>query len=123
MAYRVRLSKAALADLELIFDHLAESYEALGETPEEALARAAARIRTIQAQMEGLGDVPHQGTLWPELMEGLRWTTKDRTIFYFLVDDKTERLDVLALFFGGQDHKAHILSRIISQNPAQGDRS
>ena len=76
---------------------------------------AAIGIAGIEAGMDQLGQTPHQGTLWPQVMDGLRWTTKDRAILYFVVDDSQHRVDVLAVFFGGQDHKAHMLARIMER--------
>lgn len=119
MVYKVRRSLAARGDIEAIFDFLVESFEGLGDVAGAAFERAVLRIEQIEDAMEALGAAPHQGTLWPEVMPGLRWTTKDRAIFYFIVDDDACRLDVLAVFFGGQDHKRHILDRIKS-SPAPG---
>ena len=113
MAYKVLRSRACRADLEIVFDHLVQSYEALGEPAAEAFDRAVARLGAIEDLMDRLSAAPHQGTLWPEVMPGLRWTTKDRAIFYFTVDDATETVTVLAVFFGGQDHRAHVLARIL----------
>ena len=41
MAFRIEISAAAERDLELIFDHLFDSYCAFGESIEEALDHAA----------------------------------------------------------------------------------
>ena len=43
-------------------------------------------------------------------MPGLRTVTKDRAIFYFLVD---EEVRVLAVFFGGQAHQRAMLRRVL----------
>lgn len=119
MAYEVRRSLACRQDLDDIFDHLVEAYQSLGDPETEAFERAVARIAAIEDLMDRLGAAPHQGTLWPEVMDGLRWTTKDRAIFYFKVDDEKRTVDVLAVFFGGQDHKAHVLSRILHSGGAR----
>lgn len=113
MAYRVLRAAAVAGDLELIFDFVAESAEALGEPAEEAFEIAARRLRGILDAMEGLGAVPHQGTRRPELGPDLRHVTKDRAIFYFDVDDEAEELRILAVFFGGQDHDRRILLRLL----------
>ena len=112
MAYEVVRSRGSDRDLELIFDHLAETYGLLGDTPRDAFDRAAARLRAIEDDMEGLGRTPFQGTLRPDLMPGLRQVTKTRAIFYFRVDEAARHVEVLAVFFGGQDHLAHMLRRI-----------
>jgi len=116
VAYEVRRSLACRRDLEVVFDHLAAAYEELGDSVEDAFGRAEARLAQIEDELDGLGAAPHQGTLWPEVMDGLRWTTKNRAIFYFTVDDATRIVNVLAVFFGGQDHKAHILRRILGEH-------
>ena len=48
------------------------------------------------------------------MMDGLRWVSRDRAVFYFVVDDAACRIDVLAVFLGGEDHKQRILERILS---------
>ena len=112
MAYRVLRSKDSTKDLALIFEHLVESYVQLGDVAETALERAAARIRSIEDEMEALGRAPRQGTLLPDLLPGLRRVTKSRAIFYFTLDEQAEELRVLAVFFGGQDHQRHMLKRL-----------
>jgi len=99
-------------DLERIFDHLFEAYCELGEDPTDSVERAAMRITAIEDALARLGDVPLQGTLEPQIMDGLRHVTKDRAIFYFVADEMREEVRVLAIFFGGQNHRDHILHRI-----------
>ncbi|MDU9005486.1 type II toxin-antitoxin system RelE/ParE family toxin [Sedimentitalea todarodis] len=101
-------------DLELIFDHLLDAYQDLGDTLDVALDRAATRLFGIEDDLESLGEVPFQGTLEPRIMEGLRHVTKSRAVFYFTIDETNETLRVLGVFFGGQDHIRHILARIAS---------
>jgi hypothetical protein len=38
----------------------------------------------------------------------------DRAIIYFFVNEGAHQVDVLAVFFGGQDHKARMLRRILA---------
>lgn len=114
MGYDVRRSVACREDLELIFDHLIAAHQNLGESVDGAFDRAARRIAAIDDAIDALGAAPHQGTLCPNIMDGLRWVSKDRAVFYFVVDDAAGRIDVLAVFFGGEDHKHRILDRIRS---------
>lgn len=114
MAYKVLRAAAVARDLELIFDFVAESAEALGEPAEAAIGIATRRIAGILDAMERLGQAPHQGTRRPELGGALRHVTKDRAIFYFDVDDAAEELRVLAVFFGGQDHDRRMLLRLLT---------
>jgi toxin ParE1/3/4 len=113
--FAVHRSAAAGRDLSLIFDHLADSFIALGEDDASALERAANRIRAINAAMERLGRAPFQGTLRADIMPGLRQVTKDSAIFYFLADDAKERIDALAVFFGRQGHQRRMLKRLLEQ--------
>ena len=113
MAYRVERTKASDRDLELLFDFLFQAAREFGESLEGAFDRAAARVAATEDAMESLGKAPHQGTLRPELLVGLRSVTKDRAIFYFIVDDESEVLRILAVFFGGQDHQRLMLLRLL----------
>jgi plasmid stabilization system protein ParE len=112
MAFEVVRSRAFTRDLDRIFDRLVESYQGFGQSFEEALARAADRVRAIETAVDGLAHAPFQGTLRAELRPGLRQVTKDRTIFYFEVDEAAGQVRVLAVFFGGQDHLARMLRRL-----------
>ena len=112
MDFSVIRSAACDRDLSLIFDHLVETYQDLGDAPDEAFERASARIRSIEDDMEALGRAPFQGTLWPDLLPDLRWVTKNRAIFYFQVDEPAALLRVLAVFFGGQNHRKTMLLRL-----------
>jgi plasmid stabilization system protein ParE len=112
LAFEVVRSHSCDRDLRAIFRHLLESQIALGETFEVAFERANARLKVIEDDMARLGRVPFQGTLREALGPGLRQVTKSRAIFYFLVDEDSRRVRVLAVFFGGQDHVARMLARV-----------
>ena len=112
MAFKVIRSTEFEYDLDLIHDHLVESYVALGEAFPEAFDHAEARIEAIEMELASLARAPYQGTLSPELGPELRHVTKNRAIFYFKVDDELQLILVLAVFFGGQDHGEHILRRL-----------
>lgn len=112
MVYEVRRSVACRLDIESVFDFLFDAHLSLGESIVGSIDRAARRIALIEGAIDALGSVPHQVTLRPDLMAGLRWVSKDRAVFYFIVDDAARRIDLLAVFFGGEDHKQRILERI-----------
>ena len=44
-------------------------------------------------------------------MPGLRRVTKDKAIFYFIVDEAKAHVNVFAIFYGGQDHQRRMLMR------------
>jgi plasmid stabilization system protein ParE len=112
MAYKVERALDTDRDLEAIFDFLVQSYLDFGEGRPDAIERAAQRIEQIESLMESLGAAPHQGTLRPDLSPGLRQITKQRAVFYFEVDEPKRTVRVLAIFFGGQDHRRAMLRRL-----------
>ena len=116
MAYRVERSEESDRDLEAIFDFLVESYLSFGDAVDGAFDRAAARLAGIEDAMQSLGEIPHQGTLRPELLPGIRSVARNRTVFYFEVDDEPKRIRILAVFFGGQDHQRRMLKRIAGRD-------
>jgi plasmid stabilization system protein ParE len=110
----VEFAEDALRDLDLILDHLVEAYAATGESPEEAFQHAARRIRGIVRAADRLALAPHRGPIHEDLAPGLRHTTLDRAVIYFQVD--SERVRVLAIFFGGQDHQRHMRLRLLRRD-------
>lgn len=112
MTFRVVRSIRFEHDLDLVHDHLIACYVNLGDTFSDAFDRAEARIAAIETDMEDLARAPHQGTVLDHIAPGLRSVTKNRAIFYFDVDDERELVRVLAVFFGGQEHRRHMLRRM-----------
>ena len=112
MGFKVARAAGVDTDLDLINDHLFESYIAFGDPISEAIDRAAARVRSIEMDMEALARAPYQGTLSPEVTHGLQHVTKDKAVLYFEVDDVRQIVLVLAVFFSGQDHEQRILERL-----------
>ncbi|MEO0410516.1 MAG: type II toxin-antitoxin system RelE/ParE family toxin [Pseudomonadota bacterium] len=112
MAYDFVRTRDSGRDLELVFDHLFETYLAAGETDRDAYKRASSRLCSIEADMEALADVPHQGTRRPDWRTNLRHVTKDSAIFYFEVFGDKRLIRVLAVFFGGRNHVRHMLFRL-----------
>lgn len=113
MGFDVVRSNSVDQDLEAIFDFLVQAAEHFGDSAQDAFSRAEARLLEIEESLDHLGSVPHQGTLWPELGEGIRCVTKGRAIVYFDTRDDARTLRVLAVFFGGQDHDTRILARLL----------
>lgn len=116
MGYEVVRGEGVDRDLELIFDFLVSAARDFGEDERDAFDRAARRIGGIEADMRDLGRAPHQGTQRPHLGDGVRNVTKGRTIFYFDIDEDLGVLRILAVFFGGQDHDARILLRLLDSS-------
>ncbi|MBI1187644.1 MAG: type II toxin-antitoxin system RelE/ParE family toxin [Alphaproteobacteria bacterium] len=111
--YRIERLPQVADDLRDILRFLIRSQIRVGEPFDRAKARAAKRVRAIIESTKTLAAAPHQGTLRPDLMPGLRNVTKDRAIFYFTVDDEARVVPVLAVFFGGQDHQRAMLKRLM----------
>ncbi|MGF9694797.1 type II toxin-antitoxin system RelE/ParE family toxin [Rhizobium sp. 0TCS1.26] len=112
MVYKVELSEESETDLDRIFDHLVEAHISLGTPLADAVDEAANRLRKIRSDVFTVGRSPYQGTLTPEIAQGLRHVTKNRAIIYFDIDDARQSVQVLAVFFGGQDHQRHMLARL-----------
>jgi len=112
MAFEIVRSRDSLKGLNLIFDHLVDSYVGLGDAPADAVNRAADRIRTIRADMNAIANAPYQGTLLNQMAARVGCVTKNNAAFYFDVDGSAQVVRVLAIFFAGQDHRRHMLKRL-----------
>ena len=115
MAFEVIRSRASDRDLDLIFDYLLATYQDLGDPTLEAFDRATERLRSIEDDLERLGTAPFQGTLMTDIMPDLRRVTKDRAVIYFRAVESANQVQILAVFFGGQDHQNHMLSRLLGK--------
>ena len=115
MVYGIERGEGVDHDLDLIFDFLLEAAQDFGEDEQDAWRLAEFRLVEIERSMRSLGGVPHQGTLRPHLGTQIRSVTKGRAVLYFDVDDVRRRVRVLAVFFGGQDHEARILLRLLNR--------
>ena len=113
MAFRLEFSADAERDFELIFDHLLRSYVDFGERLESAIDHAGKRVLEIRAAAEGILTAPHRGERHDDILPGLRHLSIGRAIYWFVVDDETQTVRVLAVFFGGQDHVQHMMRRLL----------
>ena len=113
MPYRIEFAEVSERDLELIFDHLFESYLGFGESTVLALEHASVRIRDIRAAAESLTLFPERGLARGDILPGLRFMVMDRAIYWYDVDDQAQTVQVLGIFFGGQDHIRRMLIRLL----------
>jgi toxin ParE1/3/4 len=113
MPYRIEFAEASERDLELIFDHLFESYLSFGESTDQALDHAGQRIMGIRAAAERLALFPERGIARADILPGLRFMVMERAIYWYDVDDQARMVRVLGLFFGGQDHIRRMLIRLL----------
>lgn len=119
MSYRNEFAEASERDLELIFDHLFESYAGFGESTDQALDHAGQRIMGIRAAAERLALFPERGASRDDILPGLRFTVMDRAIYWYNVDERARTIRVLTIFFGGQDHIRRMLIRLLGPDPVK----
>jgi len=118
MPYKIEFAEASERDLELIFDHLFESYLGFGESTVHALEHAALRISDIRAAAASLTLIPERGTARGDILPGLRFMVMDRATRWYDIDDEARTVRVLGIFFGGQDHIRRMLIRLLGPDPS-----
>lgn len=96
MRYRVLLSPEADSQLVALYAYIADA-----TSPDTA----AAYIAAIIACCDSLSTFPNRGLMRDDLAPGLRLIgfRKRVTITFVVVDDQ---VDILGIFYGGQDFKA-----------------
>ena len=112
--YRVRAAAGVTLDLDLIEEYLVQTYQGLGDDTESAMRRAAGRIGEALLYIRTFVEHPHRGTIHPEIGAGIRTVTENRFIFYFQIDEALFEVRILAVFFGGIDHRTQIVQRLKS---------
>jgi plasmid stabilization system protein ParE len=110
--YRISRATDVTRDFDLIEDHLVQSYKKFGDDPEDAMERAAARIDAAQAYIRTFAAHPHRGTEHPLIRPGLRTVMHKSFVFYFEIDEPSSLVRILAIFFGGADHRRQIIDRL-----------
>jgi toxin ParE1/3/4 len=110
--YRVRRAAEVTRDLGLIEEHLVQAYQEFGEDLENAMDRAAARINEAVSYMRTFAAHPHRGTERPTIRPGIRTVTNKNFVFYFEIDEPSSEVRILAIFFGGADHRRQIVDRL-----------
>ena len=95
MAYAVVFTPEAEEDLASLFRHIA-----MAASPDIAARYTGA----IVGYCEGLRDFPHRGFRRDDVRPGLRVTNyKRRAVIAFAVDDATQRVAILGIYYGGRD--------------------
>ncbi len=110
--FRVRRAADLTRDLELIEEHLVQAYQEFGDDLENATVRAAARIEEALAYLRTFAARPHRGSEHPNIQPGIRTVTHKSFVFYFKIDDRLSEVRILAIFFGGADHRRQIVDRL-----------
>lgn len=111
----VEFAEDALQDFELIYGYFTQAYQDFGDSADDAKKRAQDRIDEIYGSAISLGDVPFQGTLREDVLPGLRFVRNNNAVFWFVSEKERETVQVLAVFFGGQNHIRHMLVRLLSE--------
>ena len=97
MSYRVVFTPEASDQLEALFLYIAEQ-----SSPTIAQRYTDAVIATC----EGLALFPHLGVARDDIRPNLRLTHhKGRTVIAYAVDDETQMVAIVGVFYGGQDHE------------------
>jgi plasmid stabilization system protein ParE len=112
--YRVRRAADITRDLDLIEDYLVRAYQDFGEDVGDAVARAGARIDDALAYLRTFATHPHRGTEHPAIGAGIRTVTNKNFVVYFDVDEGAFKVRILAIFFGGIDHRRQVMDRLRS---------
>jgi toxin ParE1/3/4 len=83
--------------LEALFLHVAER---------SSLTIAARYTDAVVATCEGLAMFPLRGVAREDVRPGLRLTHhKGRTVIAYVVDEGTQTVSIIGVFYGGQDHE------------------
>ena len=114
--WTVVFAAEAINDLLLITEHLTQAYCGFGEPLEDANRHAQARIEAIISAAERLATAPLRGESHDDLLPGLRHLALDRAIYWFRPRVEQRDSQVLAVFFGGQDHQRHMLVRLLQNS-------
>lgn len=115
MDWKIEFQTDAEQDLSLIFDHLFEIYQELGDDPRTAFNRASDRVLGIRDSVLELKNGPHRGTKRDAFGKGIRNITIKKAVIWFAIDEDARLVSVLAFFFGGQDHQRHMLARLLNK--------
>ena len=116
--WTVVFAEEAINDLLLITEYLTQAYCGFGEPLAEANRHAQLRIEAIISAAERLATAPLRGESRNDLLPGLRHLALDRAVYWFLQRAEQREIQVLAVFFGGQDHQRRMLVRLL-QNSSQ----
>ena len=108
----------AFNDLVLITEYLTQAYCGFGEPLAEAHSHAQVRIEAIITAAERLATAPLRGESHDDLLPGLRHLALDRAVYWFRPRAEQREVQVLAVFFGGQNHQRRMLVRLL-QNSSQ----
>ena len=114
--WTVVFAAEAVNDLVLITEYLTQAYCGFGEPLAEAKCHAQVRIEAIITAAERLATAPLRGESHDDLLPGLRHLALDRAVYWFRARAEQREIQVLAVFFGGQDHQRRMLVRLLQKS-------
>jgi plasmid stabilization system protein ParE len=114
--WTVVFAAEAINDLVLITEYLTQAYCGFGEPLAEANRHAQVRIEVIITAAERLATAPLRGESHEDLLPSLRHLALDRAVYWFRPRAEQRVIQVLAVFFGGQDHQRHMLVRLLQDS-------
>jgi toxin ParE1/3/4 len=106
----------AINDLVLITEYLTQAYSGFGKPLVETQYHAQERIEAIITAAERLATAPLRGESHDDLLPCLRYLALDRAETWFRVLAKQREVQVLAVFFGGQDHQRCMMVRLLQNS-------
>jgi plasmid stabilization system protein ParE len=74
------------------------------------------RIEAIITAAERLATAPLRGEPHDDLLPGLRHLALDRAVYWFRPRAEPRDIQVLAVFFGGQDHQRRMFVRLLQNS-------
>jgi len=105
--WTVVFAAEAINDLVLITDYLTQAYYGFVEPLVEAHSHAQVSIEAIITAAERLATAPLRGESHGAL---------DRAAYWFCSRAEQREIQVLAVFFGGQDHQRRMLVRLLQNS-------
>jgi len=114
--WTVVFAAEAINDLVLITEFLTQAYCGFGEPLAEAHSHAQVRIEAIITAAERLATAPLRGESHDDLLPGLRHLALDRAVYWFCPRAEQREIQVLAVFFGGQNHQRRMLVRLLQNS-------
>lgn len=115
MTWTIEVSSAAKKDVTLLFEHLVDSYLSFGDGKSSAVGHASKRVDEILTTMERIATAPYRGQAQEEMLPGLQHLTLNRAIYWYQVEVEHQKIRILAIFYGGQDHIRRMLLRLIDE--------
>ena len=106
----------AINGLVLITECLTQAYSGFGEPLVEAQYHAQELIEAIITAAERLATAPLRGESHDDLLPGLRHLALDRAVTWFRARAEQREVQVLAVFFGGQDHQRCMMVRLLQNS-------